>query len=98
MRQLLFSPAAQNDLEGIFDYTFETWGIVQAEYYVRELHEVCRHLALGKFKGRNVDFIRQGYFKKPVGSHFVFYRHPGLKTMEVVRILHQRMDIERHLI
>lgn len=26
MRQLLFLPAAQNDLEGIIDYTFETHG------------------------------------------------------------------------
>ena len=43
MQQLLFSPAAQNDLESIYDYTFETWGVDQAEYYVRELHKVCNY-------------------------------------------------------
>jgi toxin ParE1/3/4 len=98
MRQLLFSPAALNDLDGIYDYTFETWGIDQAEHYVGEPNEACHDLATGNIKGRNVDFIRQGYFKKSVGSHFVFYRFSKPQTMEVMRILHQRMDFEAHLI
>jgi len=97
MQQLLFSPAALDDLDGIYDYTFETWGLDQAEYYVRELHETCHDLASGNIKGRNVDFIRRGYFKKPYESHFVFYKYPNPKTLEVIRILHQQMNIEAHL-
>ena len=97
MRKLLFSPTAQKDLEGIYDYTFETWGIAQAEHYVRELHKTCNDLATGNIKGRNADFIRPGYFKKPCGSYFIFYRNPNPETLEVVRILHQRMDVESHL-
>ena len=98
MQQLLYTPAALNDLDSIYDYTFETWGLNQTEHYVRELHELCHNLAAGNTKGRSVDFIRQGYFKKPYGSHFIFYRKPNPKIMEVIRILHQRMDIEAHLI
>ena len=98
MRQLHFSPAAQNDLDSIYDYTFETWGIDQAEHYVRELHEFCCDLASGSIKGRNVEFIRRGYFKKLAGSHCIFYKYPNLNTLEVIRILHQRMDVEAHLI
>ncbi|MCF6321830.1 MAG: type II toxin-antitoxin system RelE/ParE family toxin [Rhizobiaceae bacterium] len=98
MRKLLFSPAALNDLDGIYDYTFENWGIDQAEHYVRELHGTCNNLASGNITGRNVDFIRQGYFKKPCGSHFVFYKYSNPKILEVIRILHQRMDIEAQLI
>jgi toxin ParE1/3/4 len=97
MPHLLFSPAAQNDLENIYDYTLETWGLNQAEHYLRNLHQVCNHLATQKTKGRNADFIRQGYFKKSVGAHFIFYRHPNQKTLEVVRILHQKMNVEAHL-
>jgi toxin ParE1/3/4 len=97
MQKLLFSPAALDDLDGIYHYTFETWGLGQAETYLRELHKTCNDLALGKFKGRDVDFIRRGYFKKHYGSHFVFYKFPNPKTLEVIRILHQRMDIESHL-
>lgn len=97
MPHLLFSPAAQIDLGGIYDYTLETWGIDQAEHYVRELHNTCHDLASGNGKGRNASHIRQGYFKQSYGSHFIFYRHPNPETMEVIRILHQKMDIEFHL-
>ena len=97
MRQLLFSPAALNDLSGIYDYTFETWGIAQAEHYVRELNEVCVKLASGDSHGRASSFIRPGYFKKLVGSHIIFYRRQNPDTMQVVRILHQKMNIEAHL-
>ncbi len=97
MPQLLFSPAALNDLDSIYDYTFETWGLNQAEHYVRELYQTCDNLAAGKAKGRNVDIIRHGYFKCAYGSHLIFYNFPNPETLEVVRILHQRMDIKTHL-
>ena len=97
MRRLHYSPAAQNDLDIIYDYTLENWGIVRAEHYVRELHEACCELANGHIKGQSVDFVRQGYFKKFIGSHVVFYKYPTPHIMEVVRILHQRMDVEAHL-
>jgi len=97
MRQLLFSPAAQNDLTDIYDYTLETWGIEQAETYVRYLHKTCQDIASGNIKGLNVDYVRQGYFKKSIGSHFIFYRKPIPRIVEIVRILHQRMNIELHL-
>lgn len=58
MQKLLFSPSAQNDLDGIYDYTVEVWGFEQAESYVRELYEVCHTLATGSTKGQRVDFIR----------------------------------------
>ena len=86
MRQLLFSPAAQEDLEVIYDYTFETWGIDQAGLYVRALHTVCCNLATGKIKGHTADTIRSGYFKKSSGSHMIFYRHQKPDIM-VVRFL-----------
>ena len=98
MQQLLYSPAALSDLGGIYDYTFEVWGLEQAEHYLRQLNKTCLSLAAEETTGHRVDFIRQGYFKKRCGSHFIFYRHPNPNIMEVVRILHQRMDIEAHLI
>jgi toxin ParE1/3/4 len=45
---------------------------------------------------RRCDEIRPGYWKHPVGSHVIFFRrHP--RGIDVVRILHSRMDFERHL-
>jgi toxin ParE1/3/4 len=46
--------------------------------------------------GRACDDVRPGYRRYSVGSHVLFYRVSAAATV-VVRILHQRMDVERHL-
>ncbi len=40
--------------------------------------------------------IRDGYVKFAVGSHLVFYRLTDT-NLDVMRILHVKMDAERHL-
>ena len=40
---------------------------------------------------------RSGYRKYAVGTHTLYYRIAGVDMIDVVRILHQRMDIDRHL-
>ena len=47
-------------------------------------------------KRRPADDARQGYRKQPIGSHFVFYRITDVGPIEVMRILHQRMDVAAH--
>ena len=46
--------------------------------------------------GRSIDAVRLGYFKFPVASHVVFYRQ-NADGIDVIRILHKRMDLERQL-
>ncbi|TWS22632.1 type II toxin-antitoxin system RelE/ParE family toxin [Tsukamurella sputi] len=40
--------------------------------------------------------IRDGYRRYTVGSHLIFYRARS-EGVDVVRVLHQRMDPTRHL-
>lgn len=47
--------------------------------------------------GRACNDIREGYYKYGVGKHLIFYRHKGEDQVEIVRILHGRMDLEQHL-
>ena len=47
--------------------------------------------------GRICNDIREGYYKYGVGKYLIFYRHKGEDQIEIVRILHGRMDIEQHL-
>jgi toxin ParE1/3/4 len=89
------SPLAERDLEEIWSYTVETWSWEQAERYHAEILTALARLAAGRVGGRPVD-IRQGYLKYPVGSHFVFYKS-GEDVVDVIRVLHQRMDVSRHL-
>jgi toxin ParE1/3/4 len=46
--------------------------------------------------GQDCSDIRAGYFKIPCGSHVLFYRLSP-DGIDVVRILHERMDFERHI-
>ena len=95
MKALLFRPAAEGDLGSIWDYSFETWGLAQAEQYILEIRDTCRMLASGEKRGRGVD-IRQGYRKEACGAHMIYFRETETE-IEVVRILHGRQDVERQI-
>ena len=47
--------------------------------------------------GRACDEVRPGYRKHAVGSHTLYDRMASADVIDVVRILHQRMDVDRHL-
>lgn len=91
------SAAARRDLSGIWTYSAKRWDEAQADRYVRLFADSFDGLGRGIIKGRGADDIRTGYFKLAVGSHLVFYRMCTSDVIEVVRILHQRMDLDRHL-
>jgi toxin ParE1/3/4 len=93
----LLSPAAQADLEQIWDYTHDRWGVDQAEEYLRELQRAIERAAANPRIGRDCDEIRPGYRKLAAGSHTLFYRVTAEGRIDVVRVLHQRMDVDRHL-
>jgi len=89
------TPRAELDLEDIWLYTFQNWSLEQADRYQNEIMEAIAALANGTKTGRQVD-IRAGYLKYMASSHYVFYRRSDL-SLDVIRILHQRMDASAHL-
>ena len=89
------APLAEADLESIWLYTFRTWSLEQADLYHANLIAAFDDLCTGRRSGRPVD-IRDGYIKFAVGSHVVFYRLTDT-NLDVMRILHVKMDAERHL-
>ena len=96
MTRYILRPRAQRDLDEIWDYSAANWGVDPAEFYVGQIWRVVKILADDPRLGRACDHIRPGYRKYPSGSHFVFYQ-PIEGGIDVVRILHQRMDFDRHL-
>lgn len=92
---LRFTPAARADLTGIWNYTAQHWDTEQADRYLEEVHGVCLALATGEMVSRPVD-LHLGTRKARSGSHMVYVRE-GADTLDVIRILHQRQDVERHL-
>jgi toxin ParE1/3/4 len=96
MSGYILSPRAIRDLDSIWDYTEETWGIEQAERYVRDVRTACEGLASGRKQGRPAEDVRPGYRKLAAGSHFLFYRTLPDGVIDIIRILHQSMDIPAH--
>ena len=90
------SPAARADLESIWDYTVTHWGEAQAEDYTRKIQAACEALSKGTIITRSAEDIREGYRKVTVGSHVIFFRIQS-GVVEIIRILHQSMDVGRHL-
>lgn len=41
MKVLVFSPAAEMDLEHIWDHSVEIWGLDQADRYLDEIRDAC---------------------------------------------------------
>lgn len=96
MKALIFSPKAVADIDDIYDYTDATWGYDQAEDYTFGIRDFCRVLATGERSGRKIDGIKRGYLVLAYKSHFIIYRETST-IISIVRILHQRMNIARHL-
>jgi toxin ParE1/3/4 len=96
MKRFVLSPLARADLGQIWDYTEQRWGLDQAETYLRRLQTVIEAVAADPNRGRRCDEIRPGYRKHPAGSHVLFYRLLP-DGIDIVRILHRRMDFDRHL-
>jgi len=90
------TPRARRDLDSITAHSVREWGPEQATRYARDLRSAIEMVAANPLRGRSRDELRNGYFSVPRGSHIIFYRRTS-DGVEVVRILHQRMEPARHL-
>ena len=76
-------------------------GADQADAYALAIHAACEELAQtlakGRLGGQSAEHVRAGYRKYLIGSHVIFFRCQARDTVEVVRILNQRMDVRAHL-
>lgn len=99
MSRYVLSPAAQADLDQIWDYTCERWSADQVETYVREIQRAIELVADNPLIGRSCEEVRAGYRRHTVGSHTLHYRlgAGGDDLVDVVRILHKHMDVDQHL-
>jgi toxin ParE1/3/4 len=96
MKRYVLSPRAQQDIDDIWEYTAEHWNVRQAEIYLRQIQRAIETVAAEPKIARACDDIRPGYWKYPAGRHVLFFRVTD-KGINVVRVLHSRMDFERHL-
>ena len=96
MLKLRVTKKAWRDLVAIGRYTKEEWGIVQRDQYLKELDARFMWLLKNPTVGKERSEIKEGYRSFKQGSHVIFYLHDE-KHLDIIGILHEHMDFERHL-
>jgi len=92
------SNEASKDLENIWLYTFENWSVEQADRYYNLLMDEIEYVSENPFSGKDYSDIREGYLRTRVKLHFIFYKINSKENIiEIIRILHQQMDIDERL-
>ncbi|MBF0155301.1 MAG: type II toxin-antitoxin system RelE/ParE family toxin [Magnetococcales bacterium] len=93
MSGFVLTRKALDDLRGIGRYTEHAWGREQRSRYLSILDQSFRDLAASPLMGHDCSTIRSGYRKYQVERHIIFYRIMMPDQIEIVRILHERMDV-----
>lgn len=88
---------AKADLHDISHYTSEHWSEDQAGIYMDQLLDVLEQIGAYPFSGQDIGEIRAGYRRRAAGHHLVFYAVMPDGSVEIARILHEKVDIRRHL-
>jgi toxin ParE1/3/4 len=90
------SPEAWDDLDDIAAYGLLTWGDAQRDRYLATLDRALLSLGENPRLGRARDDLRRGYRSLVAGQHAIIYEITT-DAIQVVRILHSRMDFQRAL-
>ena len=93
MRGYRLAPEADQDIEAIATYTFETWGERQAKLYLDSLAELFSKIAESPYLGRERKEIRSGIFSRNHQKHIIFYRLSE-DWVEILRVLHHARDVD----
>ena len=96
MAKVRLTPRAERDLEEIWQYTVQEWSSAQGGKVVASLLNAMALLAKDPSRRRSAEKIRAGYRRRNVGAHVIFYKQTD-DGSAIVRVLHQRMDLESQL-
>lgn len=97
MPDLTIAPLARDDIKDIGRYTQTTWGVAQRDVYLRTFATVFGQMRDGTITGRARDEIRDNLLCYPCNKHMIFFRRTDAGDVQILRILHERMDFGRHL-
>lgn len=97
MPDLALAPLAREDVKEIGRFTQKRWGVPQRDSYLGGLAAIFERLRTGEIAGRARSDIRDGLRCYPYTRHMIFFRRGVQGDVEILHILHERMDFERHL-
>ena len=90
------SEVAIKDLDSIWEYTFVNWSKEQADRYHALMMNEIEFISENTTSGKSMEHVKEGYLVVYVKSHMIlFRRNEGI--VEIIRVLHQKMDTESNL-
>ncbi|HEX5677501.1 MAG TPA: type II toxin-antitoxin system RelE/ParE family toxin [Alcanivorax sp.] len=93
---LVLSPAAREDLRAIHQYGSRQWGEPRSAEYMSSLKDKLWQLLQQPETGKARPELSPDVRGVSVVSHVIFYRVQR-EELQVIRILHGRQDVMRHL-
>ncbi len=97
MAKIKFTNKAKTDLEEIWEYSCETWSEKQADKFYLEITDKCHELKFDFERGRDYSKLIVNLKCIKINKHIIFYRLIDYTIIEIERILHEKMDLKRHL-
>ena len=97
MSEYIISEKALEDINNIWIYTAENWSVEQANRYYNLIIDEIEYIVDNFDMARDFGKIRKSYRYSKVKSHLIFLKKDKTNETEVVRVLHERMDIENRL-
>ncbi|MCO8314121.1 type II toxin-antitoxin system RelE/ParE family toxin [Pseudomonas mandelii] len=96
MAEYRLTPAAEGDLEAIWSYTAQQWGLDQANRYIDIITTAFEQLALRPKTAPACDAVRPGYRRCSVERHMIYFRIT-VYGIAIIRVLHDWMEAQRNL-
>lgn len=97
MLNIIKSDLALEDAQNIWIYSYENWGEAQATGYIHGIQQAFIKLAENPKRGLLLPVLNGQYYRYHFQSHVIVYRFNEIE-LQIVRILHKRMDVKRHII
>lgn len=97
MAKVILRQKAIEDLKAIWNYTHENWSAKQADKYYETIKLACIGISENPEVGKKYDGIHPNLLGLKCQKHIVFYKQVIHNKVEVVRILHQQMDLGNRL-
>lgn len=88
---------AVEDLTNIWEYTIDKWSENQADKYYTSLLTSCQTIANNPEIGKVYFDITPTLYGFKINIHIIFYRKQIDQPVTIIRILHERMDLQNRL-
>jgi len=95
MRNFDLTVSAEEDLRAIWHYTYERWGLEQADRYFDLIVACCEGIARGDALIKSIVGLPDEVRVHRCEQHYIFFFH-GVRPA-ILAILHGRMDMLRRL-